>query len=286
MNTVIDRLVEVLAATPEPVLSQNCMGAKEPSSGVEVPAIVMSLIINSYKCNGLGRFIRSGDSIVKNEAIIEIKSSTEKFPADLKSLRLTPLPLKKNPSSQGENYSQDDICVRNVTDPVHPVNYKLTNGPSQKDEYKLDTQNAQIIFGKPQIEGDLLEVIHWTVIWRDEILAKRYGGLMNLEIWANSFNETDEISRRLQNKLSGKRISLKDRGFSNLQPAGLEPVKNILQSSPSGSPFSVWRQNLVYKFMFEAEEGGEISSGIPIKQINVNMDDELSESYSIPRKIK
>lgn len=284
MNTVIDKLVEVLAATPEPVLSQNSMGAKEPSSSVDVPAIVMSLIISSYKCNGIGRFIRSGDSIVKNDAIIEIKSSTENLSADLKSLRLTPLPLKKNPSSLEKDYSQDDISVRNVTDPNHPVNYSMTDRPTQKDEYRLDAQNAQIIFGKPQKEGDILEVIHWTITWRDEILGKRYSGLMNLEIWANSFNETDEIARRLQNKLSSKRISLKDKGFSNFQPASLEPVKSILHSTPSGSPFSVWRQKLVYKFTFEAEEGGEISSGIPIKQINVNIDDSLLESYSIPRK--
>jgi hypothetical protein len=67
------------------------------------------------------------------------------------------------------------------------------------------------------------------------------------------------------------------------QPASLEPVENIRHDPPVGSPFSVWKQRLGYKFAFEAEEGGELSSGIPIKRIDVDMDEHIVESFSIPK---
>jgi len=56
-----------------------------------------------------------------------------------------------------------------------------------------------------------------------------------------------------------------------------------LHNPPVGSPFSVWNQKLSYTFVFEAEEGGDLSSGIPIKLIDVNMDEHLVESFQIPR---
>ena len=34
--------------------------------------------------------------------------------------------------------------------------------------------------------------------------------------------------------------------------------------------------------MFEAEDGGELSSGIPIKRVDVDMDDFIVEQFSVP----
>ena len=75
---------------------------------------------------------------------------------------------------------------------------------------------------------------------------------------------------------------LRDKGFSSLQPQSLGPIENVLQSPGAGASFPVWRQELGYKFSFEAEEGGELSSGVPIKRIDAGLDDFLVESFSIP----
>jgi len=76
--------------------------------------------------------------------------------------------------------------------------------------------------------------------------------------------------------------TLRQKGFLKLQPEKLEAAENTLHAPPVGSPFSVWKQKLSYTFLFEAEEGGELSSGIPIKQIDVDMNKHLVESFSIP----
>ena len=281
---MIDKFVEVLSAPPKPVLSAASLGAKKPSSGSDIPTIVISLKIDDSKGTGLGRFIRSGDAIVQNTAIIEVKSTPEAFSNDLRALRIQPLPLKRNPSSVEKKFTEKDVQVKNVTDPAHPIAYRMVGEPGVKEEYKLDVPQARIIFGEAQTLSEKLEVAHWTVSWRNEILGDRYGGLMMLEIWATSFNEIDRISRGLQNKVKSSRAELRQSGFMKFQSASLEPAENILHAPPVGSPFSVWKQKLEYKFAFEAEEGGELSSGIPIKRIDVDMDEHIVESFSIPKK--
>ena len=51
--------------------------------------------------------------------------------------------------------------------------------------------------------------------------------------------------------------------------------------------FGIYWNNLwaswKYKFVFEAEEGGELSSGVPIKRIDVDMNDNLAESFIVPK---
>lgn len=283
MNLVIDKFVEVLLMAPSPVLASGNVGLKKPSGSSDVPAISISLNIESNKGNGIGRFIRAGDTIAKNTTVSEVKSSTEAFSNDFKSLRLWPLPLKKNPSSVDEKFTEQDVQVKNVTDPNSSISYRMVDEPIQKDEFKLDVSKAQIIFGKAQAEGEKLEITHWTVTWRDEILGERYSGSMMLEIWANGFNEADEISRRLQSKLKSNPAMLRQKGFLKFQPAILDSAENTQLTPPIGSTFFVWQQNLGYKFVFEAEEGGELSSGIPIKRIDVDIDDILVESFSVQK---
>lgn len=281
MNIVINKFVEVLSASPEPVLTPNNLGVRRPSNGSEIPAVVLSLIIEDYKGIGMGRLIRSGDTVVKNTSVVEVRSTPETFSSDLKSLRLWPLPLKKNPSSTKREFTDNDVSIRNVTDLSHPIGYRMVDKPTQKEEYKLDVTRAQIIFEEAQIQGEKLEVTHWTVTWRNEVRGERYSGVMNVEIWSDSFNSTDEISRRLQDKLKEGQTVLKQKGFMKLLPASLEPVANMRYESSIGSPFSVWNQKLAYKFTFDAEEGGELSSGIPIKRIDVDMDEHIKESFSV-----
>ena len=283
MNLVIDKLVEVLSAPSEPVLSSSRLGVKKPSSESQVPAIVISLSLENYKGNGIGRFIRAGDTLIQNTQVVEVtRASPKKFSSDLRVFNIWPLPLKKNPASVEKKFTEKDVQIRNVTDPARPLDYWLVAQPTRKEEYKLDLSKAQVIFGKAQNEGEKLEVIHWTLTWRDEILADRYSGSMILEIWANSFDEADGISRQLQNSMKLNRAALRQKGFLKLQPASLAPVENVLENSPLGSSFSVWKQQLGYRFEFEAEEGGELSSGKPIRQVNVDIRDHLVESLSIP----
>jgi hypothetical protein len=179
MYQIIDRLVEVLSASPEPVLSAGSLGVKKPSTGNEIPAVVMSLTIEDYKGTGIGRLIRTG--------------------------------------------------------------------------------NRE----------------------KGEVLEETYKGFLMLEVWANNFDSVHEISEKLQNKLKSNPALLKQKGFLKLQPARLEPVENVLHHPPVGSPFPVWKQPLSYRFVFESEEGREVSSGL-IKRIDVAMGQHPQESFSVP----
>ncbi|UCH93942.1 MAG: hypothetical protein JSV88_27250 [Candidatus Aminicenantes bacterium] len=283
MNIVIDRLTEVLAASPGTVLSANSIGAKKPSNTNEIPAIVASLSIESSEGIGMGNFIRSGDTVVKSTNVIVVNSHPDTFSSNLKSLRLWPLPLKKNPSSTGKDFSENDVRLRNVTDLTQPIDYRMVDEPTQKNEYMLDVPNARVIFGESQTQGEKLEVVHWTITWRDEILGERYRGSMALEIWADNPDKATEISQKLQNKIKSDPSMLRNRGFLKFAPERLEPLENIELNPTIGSPFSVWKQKLGYKFIFEAEQGGEVSSGTIIKRIDLDMNKNLPESFSVPK---
>jgi hypothetical protein len=63
MAEVPTRLAEVLAAAPDPVLSSGSIGARLPSSAGEMPAIAISLTVESSDSLGLGRLVRGWDEI-------------------------------------------------------------------------------------------------------------------------------------------------------------------------------------------------------------------------------
>ena len=282
MLQVIDKLVEVLTAAPSPVLPAGRLGPVRPSASAEIPAAVISLTLETVSGSGIGRFVRAGDSIVQATNVIEVKATPDTFSTNLKSLRISPLPLKKNPSSTAREFTGNDLRIRNVTNPANPVPYTMAGKPAVRTQYRLDRATAEVIFGEAQVAGEKLEVAHWTVTWRDEILGDSYRGLLAFEIWADSFNHTQDISRRLQERLRSERAVLRDKGFTSLKPRSLGPIENVLQSPGAGAPFPVWKQELGYKFAFEAEEGGELSGGVPIKRIDAGLDDFLVESFSIP----
>lgn len=282
MNLLIDKLVELLSDPPAVLASAARIGARRPSAPAEVPAIAVSLNLEKGATVGIGRLIRSGESVAQSTSVIEVDAAFENFSGDLKSLRLQPLPLKRNPSSRQKKFTENDIRVRNVTDPANPTDYRLVEKPSRKEEFRIDAPAGQIIFGEPQSEGEKLEVVHWTVVWRDEILGERYSGSMTLEIWANSSSEVEEISRRLQARLRANGDALRRRGFIRIRPLILEPAESALHQPPVGSPFLVWKQKLGYGVVFESQEGGETSAGARIERIDVEMDELLGESLSLP----
>lgn len=282
MYLVIDRLVEALTSGPDPVLSADRLGAKKPTGAVEVPAVVFALRLDQAKGAGLGRFVRAGDSIVQSTSIIEVAPSLDTFSENLKFLRISPLPLKRNPAATSSTFAGNDLSIKNVTQLNNQINYTFTDKPAQPTEYTVKTATAEIIFGSPQTFGDKLEVTHWTVTWRDEILGDTFRGQIVMEVWANSSNQSRDLSRRLQDKLRSARSLLRGKGFVGLKPVSLHPAENVSHVPVTGSAFPVWIQTLEYGFTFEAEDGGELSSGIPIKRIDIDMDDFIVEQFSVP----
>lgn len=281
MNIVVDKMAELLASAPGAVLVSNNVGRLRPSASGDVPAVAISLRLEGGGRGGLGRLIRSGDALTRSGRVVEVRASGETFSADLVRLRISPLPLRRNPSSTAPRFGPGDLQVRNVTDASRPAEYRMEAEPAARDAFRVDVRRAEIVFGAPQAPGELLEVTHWTVAWRDEILGRRFRGAMVFELWGNSFSEVDTMSRRLQLKLSSDPAALRRRGFLLVAPAALDPAENVTHAPPVGSAFPVWKQRLEYAFAFEAEEGGEVSGGVPIKRIDVDMDEEFAESFTV-----
>ena len=282
MYLVIDRLVEALASGTAPLLSADRMGPKKPTASVEIPSVVFSLQLDQSKGAGLGRFVRAGDTIVQSTSIVEVAPSIDTFSENLKTLRIAPLPLKRNPGATTTKFGAGDISIKNVTDLNNQINYTFTDKPTQPNEYTVKTATAEIIFGSPQTPNDKLEISHWTVTWRDEILGDIFRGQIVMEVWANTINQSREVSRKLQDKLKQDRSLLRNKGFVDLKPVSLKPAENLTHVPVTGSAFPVWVQTLEYRFTFESEDGGELSSGIPIKRIDIDMDDFIVEQFSVP----
>jgi len=282
MYLVTDRLVEALTSGSDPLLPADRLGPRKPTASVEVPAVVLSLRLDQAKGQGLGRFVRAGDTVAQTTNIIEVAPSGDTFSPNLKTLRIAPLPLKRNPSSTSAKFGATDISIRNVTQQNNPIDYSFTAQPAQAAEYTVKTATAEIVFGNAQTPGDKLEVSHWTVTWRDEILGDIFRGQISMEVWANTINQSRDLSRKLQDKLKLERALLRGKGFVDLKPVALRPAENLSHAPVAGSAFPVWIQTLEYGFMFEAEDGGELSSGIPIKRVDVDMDDFIVEQFSVP----
>jgi len=277
MHRIVDEIIEHLSGTA-------VVGTRQPSRADELPRAVLSLsLTDDGDC--LGRFIGSGFRLVQNTAIVEVAPGPEAFATDLRSLQIWPLPLRKDPASRTEDFSEQDLAVANVTDVDHRVGYRMVDEPTRAEEYKLDLHRGRIVFGQPQTPGERIEVVHWTVAWREDIRVERYDGVVLLEIWASNSDQVDEIARRLQDKLQSDRAGLRRRGFLKLRPIALSPIENQEQSPPTGSAFRVWKQRLEYRLVFEAPEGGELSGGARIRRIDVDADGHLVESFSVPQSI-
>jgi hypothetical protein len=282
LSLVVEGFVAVLAAEPDAVLPAIRIGDKLPFTASELPSVSVSLTVDPPRGNGMGQFLREGHQLVRNTAIVQVGASPQ-FSGDLRSLALDPLPLKRNPSSHSAGFSDADVSVRRVTGLGSPVTYRLMPAPQAQEEFALDVPRATLRFGAPQAQGDQLEVVHWTLEFRDDILSVRYTGSAVLDVWANILSEAAAVSRRLQQKLAGSRETVRLHGFAILNPSALESAASILQQPGAGSAFPAWKQSLRYRFAFETELGGGASGGGPIRRIQVDANDEVHETFLIPR---
>lgn len=174
MVEVALRLAEVLAAAPNPVLSSGSIGARVPSSGGEMPAIAISLTVDSFESLGLGRLVRSWDRVPDSEST------------------------------------------------------------------------------------------------REETRGDRYDGIVSLDVWASGFAQASALSQRLETRLR-QRALLREKGFVALQPAGLGAAENVLQPAATSAAFAAWKQRLAYRFVFETQEGGELTDGGLIERVDVDL---------------
>lgn len=272
MNSVIAGMVGFLSTAPDPLLGAARLGDRLPSSQGEMPAVAMSLEIESTRGTGLGRFRKEGHLMVRNSTIVTVQVSPATFSADLKTLQLAPLPLRR----------PEEVQVVRVTGPNQPVTYRAVGRPASVEEFQVDSLRAVLRFGAPQPAGEKLEVTHWTVEFRDDITGGRCQGTLTLEVWGGSAADTGALAQKLQTKLMAEEAGLRQSGFASLAPASLGAVENVAYQAASGSPFPVWKQKLAYRFHFDLEQVGAASSGGPIQQINVNVDDAVVESFSTP----
>ncbi len=282
MYQVIDKFAEVAVSPPDPVLPAGKVGWMRPSGSGDLPLLTLSVSVSDSRNIGLNRFIRSGDAVVQNTSVVTVRASEDTFSSSLQRLRLAPLPLRKSPETITEELSERDVQITNVSNQSNPVPYHLRTSPTRSDEYRIDPIRAEVIFGLPQKEGDLLQASHWTVSWHNEILGLRASGEVIAEVWADSFTKADEISRKLQRRIYKEVGLLREKGFLRLAPGTVGPVERSLYSPPAVSAFQVWKQTLIYRFAFEIEEGGEVSSGVPIKRIDVNMRGPQGEQFRVP----
>lgn len=283
MYAIVDNFAQLVATPPDPVVSASRVGARKPSTPGDLPAMVISLTIDDQRTTGLGRAMRSGELVTRTSAIVPVSATPDTFSADLRHLRLAPLPLRKNPASIDRGFTADDVQVTNVTDAAHPAAYRFARQPTQPQEFAIDAGQARLTFGGSQTSGNKLEVVHWTVTWRDDIEGAAYRGLMNVDVWASSLGGVTTASQKLQDRLISQHALLRQLGFSKLQAAGLLAAEHVLHTPPDGSPFQVWRQPLTYRFAFEIERPAHDSSAGPIRRIDVDIDGDLDESLHIPR---
>lgn len=281
MQIVVDNVAAMLSLPPDPVLPAANIGVKKPATLADIPAICLGLELDGLEHSGIGRLVRSGEAVVKNTALVVVSENSEIFSPDLLSLRLSPVPLRKNPSSSQMGLNAYEVQVTNISDPAQPLSYQLVLMPIRAEEYALDPRRARLVFGRPLTKGDTLEVTHWTVSWRDDILLFRCQGQLSLEIWGLNYAEVNSISHKLQTKLAASPGLWRRQGFLRVCPSRFEPAENSMHVPTSGSSFSVWKQRLTYGFAFEAEEGAELSSGLPIKKVLVDMDQELPEKFTV-----
>ena len=282
MSHVVDGVVNLVAADPGAALPATRIGDRTPTALSELPMLSVSLALDPPRGNGMDSFLREGHQLVESTNIVTVSSTPDTFLPDLRTLRILPLPLKRNPASHSLDFSEDDITVQLANDPNHPVKYQLTLHPKTNQEFILDVANALIRFGAPQNPGDKIEVVHWTLSFRDDIVIVRHAGVLSLDAWGKDAAETNTISRAVQQKLVGPRDVLRAQGFAILNPISLGAASSSTSQPASGSAFGAWKQTLSYRFAFEIELGGQDSAGGAIRRIDIHANDTIKEDFTVP----
>jgi hypothetical protein len=224
MSAVIDGMALFLSGAPDPLLPAAQIGNRLPSTPNDLPSVALSLAIESTRGTGMGAFRREGNQVVQNTRVVDVAASPSTFTTDLKTLRLAALPIRRNPVSDNLPFSKDDASVTRITGHGQPVAYSYSDHPSRVDEFRVDDVGGRIIFGAPQPEGEKLQVIYWTVNFRDDITGSFCKGFITIEVWGGSANDASAAARKLQSKLTDR----PGRGsavFSTLLPAALNAAE-------------------------------------------------------------
>ena len=88
--------------------------------------------------------------------------------------------------------------------------------PVPRSLERLQATTGIIGFGSPQTIGHELEVSHWTMTWREDVIAERYRGEMTLIVWGNDYSGVADIARQTAGRLAGSRELLKTAGFDSM----------------------------------------------------------------------
>lgn len=281
MQKVIDQFINIFSMEPDALLTETHLGTIRPPSASELPFVTMSLRLDNTPGAGLRNVLRSGELPGKLTNIVEVKASPDTFSQDLNKLKLLP-PVRKNPNSTKREWTESDVEVIEVSGA--PVRYTVSNKPQGKTEYRIDPFRAEISFGQPQTPGDKLQVSFWTITWRDDIEVSRFSGTVMFEISAENLNQLQTLSKELQSTLHPLRGKWRTAGFSKLRALSLDPAERILYQPPAASAFPLWKQLLGYQFVFEMIEEPQISSGIPIRTVDVDLEEPVAEQFQIPLK--
>ncbi len=282
MDAVIDGMVQFLSGQPDPLLDAGRLGDRIPAGADDVPAVAISLAIESTRGTGLGRFRKEGHQLLSNTSVIKVEADPNTFSPDLKSLQLAPLPMRRNPASSTPGFGPADVQVTRVTGPDQPVSYRAAAQPAAVNEFEIDPLRARLIFGAPQPAGEQLQVTFWTVQFRDDVTGGRCEGTINLDLWSGSVADASALSRKLQTKVRADETALRQCGFALLAPSAMCAAESLAYQPGSGSAFPVWKQRLTYRFLFDWEQAGAVSSGGPIRTVNIGMEGSVNEAFPIP----
>ena len=281
LRVVVDRLAQALASEPA-IIASGSVSTMQPGVGSDMPAISVTLDLLQIKGRGVGRIVREGHGTTRNVQSTAVQTSasfeTQTFDSGLTRYKLWPLPIRRNPNAPRGSFGQHDIKVTNLTTGTP---YVFSRVPASESEFTLDPETGVLRFGAPQTVGHQLEIEHWTVAWRNDIRAERYQGEMTLDVWGASFATVEDIAGQVIQRLEGPPQLLKTFGFDALSGARLGPAKSDVFDPLGGSSFVRWRQELCYRFHFDAELGGEASSGGVIRRIDVDIDGKLPDPFSI-----
>jgi hypothetical protein len=109
-----------------------------------------------------------------------------------------------------------------------------------------------------------------------------YAGLLELEVSAETPATLEQLTTRLQRRLTLSAEPVRAGGFLRLQPVRLDAAEQVLRQPAVGATFAVWRQQLGYRFACELLEPPSLGAGGPIQRVDVEVGDGLHESFLVP----
>jgi hypothetical protein len=117
---------------------------------------------------------------------------------------------------------------------------------------------------------------------REDVWGDRLAGTVAFEVWADQATSAATLSRALETRLRTHDAALRERGISMLRPSALDAMESLRHDPGVTSAFGAWRQRLVYRFVFDWLEGGELTDGGLIERVDVDVVDPPQESFSTP----